>query len=115
MEKTTMVLQTPASQSLTLNFMVEPTESGQSVARVLEFPGCQVAAATEEQAIAQPQQLVGARLAKAKIVPLEISLPQSLQAENPWAKYAGIFEDDPHFANIAEQLRAEREVDDEAS
>jgi hypothetical protein len=112
-EELKMVLQTPAPQRLTLNVMLERTETGQALASVLELPGYRVEAATEEQAIADLQQLVVSRLTKAKILPLEISLPQSLQAENPWAKYAGIFKDDPYFAKIAEQLRAEREVGDE--
>lgn len=37
----------------------------------------------------------------------------SVDSESPWIKYAGIFKDDPDFAEIAAAIRAERESDDE--
>jgi hypothetical protein len=53
------------------------------------------------------------QLATAEIVLLEIRLPHETTA-CPWARYAGIFENDPDFAEIARELRAERESDDES-
>jgi hypothetical protein len=35
------------------------------------------------------------------------------RAESPWIKYAGMFRDDPDFAEIAAAIRAEREVKDD--
>jgi hypothetical protein len=97
-----------------LNLVLVPTEDGQVLARVLELPDCQVEAATEDQAIADLRQLINHRLAKAKLLQVEIPLPPSDHVENPWAEYAGIFEDDPDFAKIAEALRSERELEEEA-
>jgi hypothetical protein len=36
------------------------------------------------------------------------------QAAPPWAKFAGIFKDNQDFAEIMDELRAERESDDES-
>jgi hypothetical protein len=102
-----MVLQTPALQSLTLNVMLERTETGQTVASVLELPGYRVEAPTEEQAIAQLKQLAISRLTKAKIVPLELPLEQP-HDPNPWTEFIGMFEGDIEFATLAAELRAER-------
>ena len=102
-----MVLPTSAPQSLTLNVMLERTETGQSVASVLELPGYWVEAATEEQAIAELRQLVISRLTKAKIVPLELPLEQP-HHPNPWTEFIGMFEGDIEFATLAAELRAER-------
>ncbi|WP_230967549.1 hypothetical protein [Nostoc commune] len=43
------------------------------------------------------------RLEKIEIIPVEIQLPQS-KAENPFLKFAGVFQDDADFAEIANKL-----------
>lgn len=109
-----MVMQTPPPQSIKLNLVLEHTAKGLSRARVLELPDCQVEASTHEQAIAQLRQIIIQRLAKARIVPLEIplELPSALpERENPWTEFIGMFEGDAEFAEIAAELRAERELD----
>jgi hypothetical protein len=73
----------------------------------LELPGYRVEAATEEQAIAELQQLVISRFSKAKIVPLELSLEQP-HHPNPWTEFIGMFEGDIEFATLAAELRAGR-------
>lgn len=35
------------------------------------------------------------------------------ESPSPWVKYAGMFKDDPDFAEIAAAIRAEREVEDD--
>jgi hypothetical protein len=108
---------TPLPKSVQLNFVLEQTDSGLSRATVLGLPDCQVEAATDEQAIAQLQQVMIQRLAKARIVPLEIPLASALlplKRENPWTEFIGLFEGDAEFAAIAAELRAERELDDVA-
>ena len=110
MNKRPMVLHTPASQNLTLNLMVERTDSGRSVASVLELPSYHVEASTEEQAIAELRQMVISRFAKVKIIPLELPLAQLAQI-NPWTEFIGMFEDDAEFAELAAELQAERDLD----
>ena len=89
----------------TYKILIEQTADGQSSATVLELPDCQVIAITPEEAMSQVQVRLTKRLATAQIVSIEIPAPQS---QNPWIEFAGIFKDDPDFAEIAQAIRKER-------
>jgi hypothetical protein len=108
-----MMLSSSSSENLKLHLVLEKTQDGRSLASVLEFPDCRVEAQTNEQAIAQLQTMMTHRLANVRILPLEISLSAAEATEDPWMKYAGVFEDDPYFAKIMEAMQAERQVDDD--
>jgi excisionase family DNA binding protein len=58
------------------------------------------------------QALVGDRLdvEVLPVLPLEVSL-KGVEAENPWTEFIGMFEGDTEFAEMAAQLRAERELE----
>ncbi len=98
---------------MNLNILVEHKQDGGAIASVLELPAYRVEAETGDLALVKLQTLLTEQLAAAEIVPLQIRLPHET-ADRPWAKYAGIFENDPDFAEIARALRAERESDDES-
>ncbi|WP_242055741.1 hypothetical protein [Nostoc flagelliforme] len=102
----------PQSENLKLHILLERNNEGNVIASVLEFPNTQVEAPTTEQAVQELKTLLSTRLEKIEIIPLEIQLPQS-EAENPWIKFAGVFKDDADFAEIANNLRAERKAVDE--
>jgi predicted RNase H-like HicB family nuclease len=102
----------PQSETLKLHILVERNTEGNVIASVLEFPNTQVEASTQEQAVEELKQLLSTRLEKIEIIPVEIELPQS-ESENPWMKFAGVFKDDADFAEIADNLRAERNIIDE--
>jgi hypothetical protein len=102
----------PQSENLKLHILLERNNEGNVIASVLEFPNTQVEAPTTEQAVQELKTLLSTRLEKIEIIPLEIQLPQS-EAENPWIKFAGVFKDDADFAEIANNLRAERNAVDE--
>jgi predicted RNase H-like HicB family nuclease len=89
----------------TYKILIEQTADGQSSATVLELPDCQVIAITAQEAMSQVQVRLTERLATAQIVSIEIPAPQS---QNPWIEFAGIFKDDPDFAEIAQAIRKER-------
>jgi predicted RNase H-like HicB family nuclease len=93
----------------TYKILVEQTADGQSSATVLELPDCHVIAITSQEAISQVQMRLTDRLATAQIVSVQIPAPQP---ENPWIEFAGIFKDDPDFAEIAQQMRADRTAPD---
>ena len=88
------------------NILLEPSTDGQTTATVLELPAFQVTANTRQLALDKIQQLLAHRLANAEVVSL--SLP-TLESDNPWLKFGGIFKDDPDFANIAQAIQSERE------
>ena len=91
----------------TYKVLLEQTPDGQSSATVLALPDCHVIAVTPEAAISQVQTRLTERLATAQIVSVQI--PAS-EPQNPWVEFAGIFKDDPDFADIALSLRAERNL-----
>ncbi len=95
----------------TWNILVEPTPEGQMMATVLELPMFQVVAATQQVAIELVRQRLVERLAQAKIIPLQVETPQPV---HPMLQFAGIFKDDPDFAEIMAQLQAERAQPDDA-
>jgi hypothetical protein len=109
--------------SLKLHMMLEPTDDGRwsptghrpSVASVLELPDYRVEGKTEAEAIDGLRILVTERFARSNILPLEVPMGDVRSAvasvdENPWVKFAGVFKDDPYFADIAEELRQERRL-----
>jgi predicted RNase H-like HicB family nuclease len=102
-----MVLSAPQLQNLTLHLLVGKTPDGRSRASVLELPDCVAEASTDEQAITQLRQAVTERLHHNQVISIDIPLPQQ-PAKKAWMKYAGVFRDDPDFAEIAESLRTER-------
>jgi predicted RNase H-like HicB family nuclease len=91
---------------LMLNILLEQDEKGKLVATVLEVPNCQAEGGTRQQALDRVKQILADRLSHAEIIPIEVT-PAS--PENSWMKFAGIFNDDPLFAEIAQEIRAERE------
>jgi hypothetical protein len=103
----------PQSDNLKLHMLLERNDEGNVIASVLELPNIQVVAPTQEQAVQELKKLLSTRLEKIEVIPVEIQLTQS-EAENPWLKFAGVFKDDADFADIVDNLRAERhEVDEE--
>jgi hypothetical protein len=113
-----MVSQVPTgniSQSVPLKFHILLDRSNQTKisASFLELPNCQVEASTQEEAIEKLNEILHTRLEKLDIIPVEIEWQTPKQPENPWVKFAGIFQDDPDFAEIAESLRKERLADDD--
>jgi predicted RNase H-like HicB family nuclease len=89
----------------TYKILLEQTADGRSSATVLELPDCHVIAVTPQEAISQVRSRLTERLATAEIVSIQIPAPQP---QNPWIEFAGIFKDDPDFADIAEALRSDR-------
>ncbi len=96
----------------TYKILLEHTADGRSSATVLELPDCQVTAITDMEAISQVQARLTERLATAKIVSIQVPSPQP---NNPWIEFAGIFKDDPDFAEIAQAIRSERVSTEDAT
>ena len=93
-----------------LNILLE-THSGRTIASVLEMPRYQVEAKTRAEAIVALKNLLTGQLSQVEVIPLEFNSDQLSLVENPWLKFAGVFKDDPDFAEIVAELRQEREAD----
>jgi hypothetical protein len=97
-------------ETSTYKILLENTQEGSASATVLELPDLQITAPTSQEAIAKIQDKLTRRLAKAEIVSIQVPAPTP-QPRNPWIEFAGIFKDDPDFAAIAQEIRAERSDD----
>ncbi|MBW4540411.1 MAG: hypothetical protein KME43_14880 [Myxacorys chilensis ATA2-1-KO14] len=109
-----------SSSRFRVTLRLEAQASGRVTASVVEFPDCRVEAATREAAIAEVQAAFLKQLARSETISWDVPLPSDQnfngfeqRAESPWIKYAGMFKDDPDFAEIAAAIRAEREVEDD--
>lgn len=100
-------------ENLKLHILVESNSKGNVVASVLELPSQKVEAPTQEQAVQELKKLLLTHLEKTEIIPVEIQLLPQSETENPWMKFAGVFQDDADFAEIADNFRAERNTVDE--
>lgn len=91
-------------QKISLHVLVEQAESGNFIASVPELPNCIAEAETRDTAIASVQKQVQVRLANIEVLTLEV-------ANNPWTDFIGMFEGDKEFAELAQELRTERNLD----
>lgn len=98
------------TEQLNFHFLLEEDACGQIVGTIAELPGCQVTAKTQEEAIDALQQMTRDRMAKITVVPfsINVNVEEVEQKENPWLKFMGMYKDDPVFAEIAAEQRAER-------
>ncbi|QFS50440.1 hypothetical protein GXM_07934 [Nostoc sphaeroides CCNUC1] len=104
MRSLSMNLQSVVSlNKLPLHILVERLDSGHFIASVSELADCVAEAENREDAIASLQEKIKARLANIEILTIEV-------ANNPWTDFIGMFEGDEEFAELAEELRTEREL-----
>jgi hypothetical protein len=112
------------------NIVLEQQADGSAIASVLEMPHWRVESATKEQALVDVRRMLRDRLQHIEIIPAAIQSdqPERLDgvgeasplddrveaSKRAWLQFAGIFENDPHFAQIVEAIQAERDSDDES-
>ncbi len=90
---------------------IEKDQGDAVKATVIGWPGLSVSAATRGEALAKLQELLRKRLAEGEIVQLDVELSE---AEHPWLESAGIFENNPLFDEVLEEMDAyRREIDAE--
>jgi predicted RNase H-like HicB family nuclease len=100
-----------ASETI-VTFVLEPQASGHFVASVLEFPRCRAEADSREAAIVSAQQQLREYLEQVELV--RITVPSEAQSGDAWDRMFGAFKGDPDFAEIAAEIRALREMDDDS-
>ena len=94
---------------LTYDVLIENQEDGTVKATLLSLPECQGFGANKEEALNNLIQLFQA--IEPEIVTLEI---EPAKTDHPWLKFAGMFEDDPHFDEVQQYIAEyRRELDAE--
>jgi predicted RNase H-like HicB family nuclease len=96
---------------MTVDVLIEPRPDGQVQATLLGWPDYAAQGATEAEALARLRELLAARLAHARIVPLELDLSP---AEHPWLRLAERFKDNPLLDEVAAAIAADRRERDAA-
>lgn len=92
--------------------LIEQKGQDKVTATVLGWQECQTEAATKEEALTKLRQILTTRLQQTEIVSLEIELPQS---EHPWMKFARMYQNNPLFPEVLEEIQAYRQEIDEKS
>lgn len=94
---------------MTMYALIENKPDGKYTASLIGWPDVTAQGETEDEALAELRQSLARHLKRARIVPLELDRSQS---DNPWLQMAGIFKDDPLFAEVQELIAAyRRELD----
>lgn len=96
---------------MTYSVLVEENGADSFRATALGLPECRVVAITREQALVKLRAALAELLSKAEIV--EVEIPQrASQTEHSWKKFAGMFENEPLFDEVLENIEAQRREDD---
>ena len=98
------------SPSLPVKFhiLLDRSNATQIRASFIELPNLHVEASTQEEALENLKTLLYTYYDKLEIIPFEIEEVSTQQSENPWLKFAGVFQDDSDFAEIAKSILIER-------
>ncbi len=92
---------------MTYSILVEESTSDGFLAIALGLPECRAVATTRQQALAKLRALLAKRLSKAEIV--EVEIPQATaETVHSWERFAGMFEDEPLFDEVLEEIEAHR-------
>jgi hypothetical protein len=90
---------------MTMYVLIENKPDGTYTASLIGWPDISAQGETEDEVLAELRQSFARQLKRGRIVPLELDTPQS---DNPWLEMAGIFKDDPLFAEVQEAIAAYR-------
>jgi predicted RNase H-like HicB family nuclease len=102
----------PNLKDFNLHILLKMLGKEKFVASVAELSDIQVTATTREEAIEQLQKIVRAYLDGMEVLTFPVVSGEVLkERENPWTEFIGMYEGDEDFAQIADQLRVEREIE----
>jgi predicted RNase H-like HicB family nuclease len=88
------------------SILIETPKSGGYRATALGLPNCRAKGETREIALQNIQQLLTDRLSHSEIVTLKIDSPRST---HPWMQFAGMFQDDPQFEEMLDDIQTYRQ------
>ncbi len=98
--ETSPVLSSPPSQ-MSYMVSVEQKSSEHWSAQVLGWGDCHAEAESREAAVSQVKQALNDRLSRMDVIVVDIPVPV---VEHSWMKYAGMFENDPLFDEVLDEI-----------
>ena len=94
-----------------VSILLQPNLPEGYMATVLGWPDLMIKGKTEEETLNNVRQEVTSRLQQSKFVTLEIHDDES---NDPWMKFAGMWENDPTFDDFLAEIAAyRRELDEQ--
>ncbi len=97
---------------MTYYIAVENGTANHYKAAVIGWPNCVAEGKTKKEAIDQVTLAFTERLNQVEIVPIEVASPgmeiASSNGEHPWAKFAGMYSDNPLFDEVLDSIQAYR-------
>ncbi|PSB19478.1 hypothetical protein C7B65_11205 [Phormidesmis priestleyi ULC007] len=103
-----------SSTDITWHILLEQQANGCVLATVPALPNCTLERSSREEALAAIRQLLSDRLASVEVLPVHISptADSASSKEQSWPPFLGLFKDDRYFAELADELWAKRQVED---
>jgi len=94
-----------------VSILLQPNLPEGYIATVLGWPDLMIKGKTEEETLNNVRLAVTSRLQQSKFVTLDI---QNDEPNDPWMKFAGIWENDPTFDDFLAEIAAyRRELDEQ--
>ena len=104
-------------EGMTYYVTVENGASNHYTATVIGWPNCVAEGATREEAITRVKRRFTERLEQVEIVPIEVESthadPLARNDAHPWARFAGMYEDNPLFEEVLDAIQIYRRTLDE--
>ena len=102
---------------MTYYVSVENGTANRYTATVIGWPNCVAEGNTREEAVARVKQHFTKRLNQVEIVPIEVESAHldmtMINADHPWTKFAGMYQENPLFDEVLGSIQAYRRQIDE--
>jgi len=93
---------------MTVNVLVQTSPEKGYAATVLGWPDLVVTAPTKEETLEKIKAELTHRLAQGEIISLDLDI-EPKNGEDPWMKFAGMWENDPTFDDFLAEIKTYRE------
>ncbi|MEZ4737068.1 MAG: hypothetical protein R3E79_59070 [Caldilineaceae bacterium] len=93
------------------DILLTKQENNGYIARPVLLPDIVVSGATEDEALAQVRQAIAQQQRQSRIVRVHVSAPNET-ADDPWLRFAGMWEDDPNWEQFLADIAANRKLID---
>jgi predicted RNase H-like HicB family nuclease len=81
-------------------------------ATVPALPGCRSQGVTEEEALQNIQAVIAELLSRVTVATVEVEAPPQGLSLHAWARFAGMWKDDPSFDDFLVQIEEDRRARD---
>ena len=81
---------------------------GVYTATVPALPGCRSQGMTEEEALQNLQTVIAEFLSRVTVATVEVKAPPKGLSPHTWARFAGMWKDDPSFDDLLAQIEENR-------